>query len=758
MVLPIFLLGLAPAAAGSVLPRQRTDAGYCGMVSTEAKAQTQDLAVVPPSVALNCLHSIEVDTRRDVGLIDYLSPFLEELSTLGYLKSPPPGYLVPGVDLVGAMGEMRKKLVDGKYSSQYQFISELRNVFNAASEGHLFYLPGLLSALQFARGAPIVSASSDGIQPPKIYLMTDMLKGASAGFTPSEVTEIDGEPVQSVLRAASFYVPTQDPDTKYNELFGKGSKSGQFVTGLRELRDNTTFKFANNTIRTLPNYAIFARNEMRIWNNISTGADVHQEFELPGGSSSAESLSHEKRHLENPLLAHQRPLARRQSPKDALSGKEEIVEKDPWDTTFGIFLGGESKYRDTCVLRVLTFAPDENRNVTDAMHRREMRRLVRSLTKKCKDSGRTKLVVDLQGNGGGSFWPGLEMYRNLFPKSEAFQAIRWRATPALQHYSASLWGTRFEQDLWGGVKTMKFTNFSSSGELFGPDKTVKQDSVTNRALIDARTTDDGAFTLMGFDTSDTGAPQEPPFKPEDVIVVTDGSCASTCAGIAGLMTREAGVRSIAMGGRPQEKPMQAIGGTRGGEVRQLDFLQKFSGAATMPRPPSGVKLHPTTAPPLEPTVLSGVASINWYNEYPIGAPADAPPLQFVYEAAHCRRFFRPENVRDPQTVWQDVADVAWRGAKCVKGSTVNADQTIPAKGGLENTPPYSDAVRFEAKYTGPGAVNNGLAPSGTPPVWRSGTGAGATGSDAKKDAAGSLRASAVAVMAVAAGAAAMLWA
>ncbi|KAL8399786.1 hypothetical protein RB594_000266 [Gaeumannomyces avenae] len=756
MVLPILLLALARVAAGSVLPRQQNTVEYCGMVSTEAKAQTKDLATVAPSVALNCLHSIEVDTRRDVGLIDYLSPYLQELSTLGYLKSPPPGYLVPGVDLAGAMSEMRKKLVDGKYSSQYQFMSELRGVFNAASEGHLFYLPALLTALQFLRAVPITSVSSDGIQLPKIYAATDISKGAGAGFTPSEVIEIDGEPVQAVLRAASFDVSNQDPDSKYNELFGKGTRSGHFVTGLRELRDNTTFKFANNTIRTFPNYAVLARAELRIWNSINTGADVHRVFELPGGGGSAESLAHAKRHLENPLLAHQRPLDRRQSPTDALSGKEEIAEKDKWGTAFGIFLGGDSKYRDTCVLRVLTFNPDAKFNVTDTMYRAEMRRLVRSLSKKCKDSGRTKLIVDLQGNGGGAFWPGLEMYRNLFPKSEAFQAIRWRATPAMQHYSNSVWGTKFELDLWGGAKTMKFTNFSSSADLFGPDKTVKQDSVTNQALVDARTTDDGAFTLMGFDTSDTGAPQEPPFKPEDVIVVTDGGCASTCAGIAGLMTREAGVRSIALGGRPQERPMQAIGGTRGGEVRQLDFLRDMAASPTMPPAPSGVKLHPVASPPLEPTDLAGSASINWYNEYPIGAPADAPPLQFVYEAAHCRRFFRPENLRDPQTVWQDAADVAWRGAKCVKGSTVNADQTMPARGGLENTPPYSDAVRFEAKYTGPGAVNNGVAPSGTPPVWRAGTGAGATGSDAKKDAAGSLRASAVAVMAAAAGAAAVL--
>lgn len=57
-----------------------------------------------------------------------LSPFIQELSTVGYLKTPPPGYLVPGVDLIGAMGEMRKKVTDGKYSSQYEFITELVNV------------------------------------------------------------------------------------------------------------------------------------------------------------------------------------------------------------------------------------------------------------------------------------------------------------------------------------------------------------------------------------------------------------------------------------------------------------------------------------------------------------------------------------------------------------------------------------------------------------------------------------------------------
>lgn len=46
------------------------------------------------------------------------------------------------------------------------------------------------------------------------------------------------------------------------------------------------------------------------------------------------------------------------------------------------------------------------------------------------------------------------------------------------------------------------------------------------------------------------------------------------------------------------------------------------------------------------------------------------PLQFVYEAADCRLFYTGTMIKDLTAVWEEVAEVTWRGKRgCVKGST-----------------------------------------------------------------------------------------
>jgi len=58
----------------------------------------------------------------------------------------------------------------------------------------------------------------------------------------------------------------------------------------------------------------------------------------------------------------------------------------------------------------------------------------------------------------------------------------------------------------------------------------------------------------------------PPFALENIILLTDGFCTSTCTLFAEFMKTEANVMSIVFGGRPQTGPMQAIGGSKGAEV------------------------------------------------------------------------------------------------------------------------------------------------------------------------------------------------
>lgn len=55
-----------------------------------------------------------------------LLPFFQFQSNLAYLADPPEDYLLPGVDLFSGLLEIKEKLFEGQYKSQYDFTSELQ--------------------------------------------------------------------------------------------------------------------------------------------------------------------------------------------------------------------------------------------------------------------------------------------------------------------------------------------------------------------------------------------------------------------------------------------------------------------------------------------------------------------------------------------------------------------------------------------------------------------------------------------------------
>lgn len=60
------------------------------------------------------------------------------------------------------------------------------------------------------------------------------------------------------------------------------------------------------------------------------------------------------------------------------------------------------------------------------------------------------------------------------------------------------------------------------------------------------------------------------------------------------------------------------------------------------------------------------AGFNLRNAY--GRGDDTTPLQFVYEAADCRRFFTVDNYLRQETVWDAAAKAMFGDGECVEGS------------------------------------------------------------------------------------------
>lgn len=171
--------------------------------------------------------------------------------------------------------------------------------------------------------------------------------------------------------------------------------------------------------------------------------------------------------------------------------------------------------------------------------------------------------------------------------------------------------------------------------------------------------------------------------------MTDGICASTCTLFTELMKAQ-GVRTIAFGGRPQNGPMQAMGGVKGAQVLELpsvaEYLVKAKKLAEKSANTSSPLLsaeeldHWNQVVPIPltdfPLTLSS-AGINLLNAF--GPSNDHLPRQFTYEAAECRRFYTLDNVHRQETTWASAADAMFFGGDCVPGST-NATGSLYSEG------------------------------------------------------------------------------
>jgi hypothetical protein len=131
------------------------------------------------------------------------------------------------------------------------------------------------------------------------------------------------------------------------------------------------------------------------------------------------------------------------------------------------------------------------------------------------------------------------------------------------------------------------------------------------------------------------------------------------------MRTQAGVKSIAMGGRPQPGPIQGVGGIKGAQI--LAWSDIFSYAQTALRTASSAQtaiLQRLTSLPINRASSTGV---NVRDNILPDNLNDGLPAQFVREETDCRLFYTQDMITDVTALWKAAANAAFNGAKCVAG-------------------------------------------------------------------------------------------
>ena len=264
----------------------------------------------------------------------------------------------------------------------------------------------------------------------------------------------------------------------------------------------------------------------------------------------------------------------------------------------GYFLN-ETDLNNVAVLSIPSFdtarVPDPKDSNAAAQ---EFQSVVQQFFAACKTAGKTKLIIDLQGNGGGTVGLGYDTFLQLFPTITPYGATNMRTLESLDilgqaetqllgmisplsstNQTAWLEGLAAAQaaEDWNYQVplTVNNTNFGSWDELYSPQQAYG-DNFTSLLRVNLSSTlismADSGVNYTGYADRTNFTVQ--PFAAGDIVMTTDGLCGSACAVFSEFMKVQGKVKVISLGGRPNFGPSQAVGGSKGAKVLEWSVIEQ----------------------------------------------------------------------------------------------------------------------------------------------------------------------------------------
>ncbi|KAK6541578.1 hypothetical protein TWF694_007381 [Orbilia ellipsospora] len=415
---------------------------------------------------------------------------------------------------------------------------------------------------------------------------------------------------------------------------------------------------------------------------------------------------------------------------DSTIGAPSYIE-DPFGKVRGFFMDDYSKKNDkVAVLSINSFVPeDETHPEGFAVFIPCMQKIIELFLAEAKKRGMQKLIIDVRENGGGFLSSQLDAYRQLFPQAKGSYLYRYRHHPASAKLATSF-SRIYNKTMLDPQHPMFFSKNGSKivldphssefdensvqlhdafgiiesgfSQYFTQDKDGKEFATLESFINPVEIHGDKYSPALDYPISKLGAVSQvlglgiqpdskmdktgyehlasyskasAPFKPENVVILTDSKCASSCNSFVESLRMEQGIRTIVVGGRPHAQPAAAVGGTRGSQVFTLSDLLKYIAFLEEKLPPKGEKEEKEweqvmprdvkiNSPPTEMQVnLKDMIRKN---------DSTQTPLQFSLEPADCKIFYTEKTLKNSHELWTKIQNLAWGGDdSCAWGSLKN---------------------------------------------------------------------------------------
>jgi hypothetical protein len=665
----------------------------CAQLASFIENTRSQTPSVQAELAYACLKSVPIDKTAANETITALKKQVEFQSTITYLKDPPKGWPNEKVDILAGLTDIGTKVSNGGYTNEYDFENDIAALLVKAHDGHLsFNGMAYAGAVRWRRSSQIalISASKDGTEIPRVWAIGDFNK-TNASYDPSPVTRINDQDVGTFFASESNMNSYHDPDTRYNAMFfmQPAENFGYFTSPRFYPGPTTSITYENGTSRNYTNLAVVLDRDS--WDYITDAESFYQTYVEPSTSS----LRLKKRnpnalpiHLDNPRDHEIQNAFSIEHGSVPLNYPRPYVAHSEVDVPLaGYFIN--TAQGQMGVLVVQTF------NTEDESGAREFQRVIQRYIAEAKSRGVAKHIIDVRANGGGKVLSGYDMYLQFFPSQKPQTQSRWRGHKASELFgksissftsltssNAELFTSPFSNDAF---VTADLTDIADWNAMYPPAKFHNDQFTTllKYNLSDPIQTSDDTLAVgivpTGYGNRSNFT--EDPFRAEDLIILSDGICASTCSIFLELMVQQSNVKTIAVGGRPQLGPMVPVGGTKGTLVLPYVYLQALS-TYIVSAFASGTSQAREWAAfiPTPFGIAVQDASVNFQDNIRKGLENDGIPTQFLNDTASCRIWYEPQMYLNVTKLWEKTSAVAFGGnngamdeGKCVQGSVTNKE-------------------------------------------------------------------------------------
>ncbi|KAI8251068.1 Peptidase s41 family protein [Colletotrichum sp. SAR11_239] len=662
------------ASAALVAAQTGTSQSPCAVVAS--KLASPSASVVPAVEAFNCLNSVPVDTQGNSKLIDQLKQVWQLHSETVWLKNPGNDWEYGPLDIMDELDKVKSNLAS--YESEYAVQLAIQNITVRTGNFHFNYYPDILQIFNFRRRFNVASISSDGKALPKLYAHGDVVALADGDDGVSDIKSINGMNPYDFLKA-NLYSQYINSDGRMNNMFSKGDTGhpGAFARQTKYDGNSTDVVWTNSSQKSFSN---IATSELS-FKGVVDGNTFFKTF-CTGltGAKSRTSTGKEKEVISPGILGpvptiptgtyHLNSRAKRQSIPSAGAYASAVAEAET-GTVAGYFLT-DNGFSDVAVLKIISFSNPNDTKYDETFFNNDFQVTIQSFLEQCISQKKQKLIIDLRENGGGNTNLLIDAFMQLFPEMDPFSGQRYRATDAFTKIGdavnevyansnlASKYQTIFKESIrngdtfrywaWWHFRTAEGNSFDSWDEFNGP-LNLNNDKFTSTFRYNA----------------------------------------------------------VTVGGRPENKPIETVAGSKGGEVIPIYRFAQYATAALNVSSAVGLSSIQSNDGTLSAianvpnvAIRVGDSSSRAQTQDQIRkGDKTATPLQFIYEAADCRIFYTAGSYADPVEAWKQVWSAYSDSSKCVEGSTGDKSSI---SGGYK---PYGSAqVKSEDRPSGAGSSSD----------------------------------------------------